>query len=367
MRAWRIPLFSFGMAALLIQAAYGDKPNTSPIRLGMVAPLSGDFAPYGEHIRRGIQLAIGDLASSGIKAELFSEDACLPAQERAALSKLVSVDRIQGLAGSYCVIGMVASASILEAARVVSFQTSGGTKEILDAGDYLFTTAARTKDEAEKLAEYAYQTLGLRKAAVLYLTTQWGEEFSTDFSQRFAALGGRITATATNPIGITDFRTELTRLRSPDPDALIIVHLASTLGGALKQARQVGFTKQFLATTDAEEQSVIDVAGPSAEGLKFLAPEPAEETPQMKQFAQRFQNKFGNAPHPLSRHSYDATMLIAGALQDCRLEAECAKGRMYKTKNYAGASGTFSIDPDGGTRRDFVLKTVKDGRFVRAE
>lgn len=359
-------LLMAGVCALFISAvpAAAQTEPSAILRLGMVAPFTGDFAPYGLHIRQGVELAQAELKKKGIETELFAEDACLPLQVRGALSKLVQQDKINALVASYCVIGMVASESILEKAQIVSFQTSGGTKEILDAGDYLFTTAARTADEARSLADYAYTKLKLRQAAVLYLTTQWGEEFSQNFIQRFSQLGGKITGSATNPIGENNFRSELTKLRAGDADGLLLVHLASTLGMAIKQAREIGFSKQLLATTDAEEQSVIEVAGEQAEGLKFLVPEPAQETPEMRQFAVEFSKKYGEAPHPLARHAFDATLLAAGVLTVCGLDAVCAKERLYATKDYRGASGTFSLDADGGTKRDFIPKTVRQGRFV---
>lgn len=335
------------------------------IKLGMVAPLTGDFAPYGAHIQQGIELAQSELARKGVSTHLTAEDGCLPAQVRAALGKLTSVDRISALVGSYCVIGMVASELALESTKTVGFQTSGGTKEILGAGDYLFTTSATTTDEASTLAELAYNKLKLRRAAILYLTTQWGEEFNQAFSDRFKAVGGTITGAATNPIGQNDFRTELVKLRAGNPDALVIVHLASTLGFAIKQAREAGHTGQLFGTTDGEESSVIDQGGKSAEGLMLLAPEPKEETEQMKEFRSAFMARFGHEPHPLSRHSYDATMLATAALSECKMDRECAKDYLYRVRDYQGASGLFSINADGGTSRSFVVKVVRNGRFVR--
>ena len=304
-------------------SAAQDHPKT--LTLGMVAPLTGDFAPYGEHIQRGVELGVDELTKRNIHARLVAEDACLPIQVRSALIKLTSQDKISALVASYCVIGMVAAAPILEKSKTIGFQTSGGTKEILEAGDFLFTTASKTKDEAIALANSAYKDLGLRKAAVLYLTTQWGEEFSQAFGDQFRRLGGIITGTSTNPIGQNTFRSELTKLRSGNPDTLLIVHLSSTLGIALKEARGIGFKGRFIATSDAEEDSVLKEAGNDAEDLLLLAPEAGVETEQMKSFDTKFRTKFHRTPHPLSRHAYDATVLAGTALFECKLDSNCAK------------------------------------------
>ena len=86
----------------------------------------------------------------------------------------------------------------------------------------------------------------------------------------------------------------------------------------------------------------------------------------MKSFADKFFGRFHRPAHPLARHAYDATMLVATALDSCKLNEECAKDRLYQIKNYPGASGVFSIDPDGGTTREFVLKTIAQQQFVKA-
>jgi branched-chain amino acid transport system substrate-binding protein len=367
MNRFSLLVFALSSCVLTSVGTVSAGPQSDKIELGMVAPLTGDFAPYGRHIQKGVELAQSELENKGLTTHLIAEDGCLPAQVRSALAKLTSVDRISALVGSYCVIGMVASESALESTKTVGFQTSGGTKEILGAGDYLYTTSAKTADEASALAELAYNKLKLRNAAILYLTTQWGEEFNQVFSERFKALGGTITGTVTNPIGQNDFRTELVKLRTGNPDALVIVHLASTLGIVIKQAREIGHTGQLLGTTDGEETSVIDQCGKSAEGLLLLAPEPKEETEQMKSFRRSFVTRYEHEPHPLSRHSYDATMLATTALTECKMDRECAKAWLYRVRDYRGASGSFSINADGGTTRTFVSKIVRNGQFIREE
>ena len=353
------------MYMVVILSTVHAQSESPVIKLGMVAPLSGDFAPYGVHVRKGIELAQFELETKGISTKLIAEDGCLPMQVRSALTKLTSLDKIAALVGSYCVIGMLASESILESTKTVGFQTSGGTKEILGASDYLFTTSAKTTDEALALADHVYNKLGLRRAAVLYLTSQWGEELNQAFSARFKTLGGTITGVTSNPIGQSSFRSELVKLRSGDPEALVIVHLASTLGTVIKEAREVGHKGRLLATADGEEQSVINQARKSAEGLLLLSPEPNTETKEMKKFRDQFVVHFGHEPHPLSRHSYDATYLTTTALKECKMNHQCAKDKLYQTMNYKGASGTFSINTDGGTNRSFIVKIVRDGRFMR--
>ena len=343
--------------------SFASEPNS--IRLGLISPLSGEWGAYGQHIKEGVELAQSDLEVGGLATKIFYEDACLPVQARGAVTRLISVDRIDGLVGSYCVVGLMAAAPLVEKSQLPSFHTSIVPQEMLDTGSYIFTTNARISDEAKKAAEYAFNQLKARKAAILYLTTQWGEEYQHFFAEKFSELGGEITGIQKNPIGGNDTRSQLTLLKKGNPDVLFIANVGSELANALKQARILGVGKSILSVNEAEEKEVVDIAKEAAEGLQFFVPEPREETTDMKKFSSKFIKRFRHKPHALARQSYDATILLASALSECDRDRRCVANKLYQVDNYSGASGVFSIQKDGGTRRSFILKVVKNGRFVR--
>lgn len=102
--------------------AQAESPET--LRFGAIVPLSGDFAPYGQHIREGIELAETTLRRQGIEVKVQFEDACLAPEALRGVEKLLNVDRIQALVGSYCVIGIIPTLPLLDRAQVLTFQTS---------------------------------------------------------------------------------------------------------------------------------------------------------------------------------------------------------------------------------------------------
>lgn len=58
-------------------------------------------------------------------------------------------------------------------------------------------------------------------------------------------------------------------------------------------------------------------------------------------------------------------MLVATTLNEWHGDHECANEKPDVTKDYSGATGVFSMESDGGTKREFVLETVANGRFVK--
>lgn len=351
----------FGLLVVLLQnLALLHAQET--IRLGVTAPLSGDFATYGKHIQEGADLAVQDLANQNIAVEMFYEDACLPTAELSALHKLVTVNHVQGLAANYCIIGIMAAQSFLRKNDLVAFQTSESPQALMLEDGNIFSTYPLISTEAKRLAKFTIEETQARSASILHLTTQWGEEYQQHFQKEFKHLGGRVLDSITNPIGVNDFRTELIKIKASNPDILLLAHIGPTLGTAIKQAREIGIKAQIVTVNDAEDQSVLEIAGSSAEGVIFFTPQ-IGALASHDQFEQAFVTRFGHSPNSLSRHSYDSTILLARAVSSCKNSSICVKAKLHQAE-YHGATGRIQFEADGSSTREFVRKNVRNGRFV---
>ena len=246
----------FGLACS-ISPVLAEPPSDvlSELKLAVVAPVSGNWGSYGSEIVRGAQLAIDDLREQFGPLHFQVEDACLAADTVKAATKLIDIDQIKAVVGSYCVVGMIPMAGILERHKVIAFHSSAVADEILSAGDYVFTTNVTIANEAKALARYAYTDLGARRAAIMFLLTQWGQNYSKYFADEFTSLGGTVVATYENPIGSADFRTELLKISSLKPDVLFFPHVGAELGTALVQSLQAGLKVPVLGPHEAEECS----------------------------------------------------------------------------------------------------------------
>lgn len=341
--------------------------ETDPIKLAATMPLSGAYASYGKLIQEGIELARHDLKKLGYPTEIIYEDACMPAAAVTAIKKLATVDQIDALAANFCVIALPPMAAVIEKNKIIAFHTAAASDSVLNAGEYIFTTNIKVQNEARKIAEYAIKKLSAQTASVLYVGSDFGEDYNRYFSQRFKQLGGKILSSDGAAVGVNSFRSELMRALSKKPQVIFAAHLGETLSILLKEARQLGFKGKILGVYEAEDPSVLQIAGKYAEELLFFVPEPLNESAKLKEFRRKFNQKFGHHPRILASNAYDATRIVVEMLAKCNKNSECAKKEIYKIKDYPGVSGTFSIDSDGGTIKGFVLKTVRDGKFVRVE
>jgi branched-chain amino acid transport system substrate-binding protein len=338
---------------ILCSASAYASPPPSPLafKLGAVAPLSGDFAEYGEQIQRAMTLAKESLEKEfpEVSLTLVYEDACLPAQAVSAAKKLATVDKINALVGSYCVIGMIPMAPILNEAKIPALHSSAVSDELLAVGGFISTTNIAIRDEARAAAEIAIQSLNTKRAGTFYISSQWGENYSKYFTQRFIELGGKPAATVETTKWTGDFRAELTRLRASNPDVLFVAHVGKEFSNVVRQARQIGIKAQILGPHEATE--VDKEASEALEGTLLISPvHPRGSSSPMEE---HYRTRFGTAPSVLSRNAYDASRIATRALVACRGESTCTQAKIIATSNFEGESGTFSIRQGRGASKQF--------------
>jgi branched-chain amino acid transport system substrate-binding protein len=347
---------------LLLLSATPSSAAPLSLKLGAVAPLSGDFAVYGQQIQQGITLAKDDLEREIPEATLtvIYEDACLPAQAVVAAKKLASVDKISALVASYCVIGMIPMAPIFNEARIPALHSSAVSDELLASGDFISTTNIAIRDEARAAADFAVTKLKAKRAAVFYISSQWGENYSKYFTQRFAELGGIAPTTVETTRWTGDFRTELTRLRAHNPDVLFVAHVGKEFSNVVRQARQIGLKAQIVGPHEATEFSAD--AASALEGAVLISP--IHPRGASSPFEERFRSQFGGLPSVLSRNAYDATIIATRALAACAGEPVCTQAKIVATSNHHGESGTFSIRPGQGAAKEFETLEWRKGAYT---
>jgi ABC-type branched-subunit amino acid transport system substrate-binding protein len=186
--------------------ASGDHPEAASVRetldnirsrfqldrgaIGVLLPLSGKFGRYGREAKRGIDLALDE--SSGLRL-VYRDTRGQPARARAAVRDLVVTHRVIALLGPIGEGESLAAAELAEQYQV-PILTLTRREGITGLGPFVFRNFLTNKLQGQTMARYAMQVLGLRRFAILYPNTKYGEENMRAFWDEAVKLGGRITA-----------------------------------------------------------------------------------------------------------------------------------------------------------------------------
>lgn len=338
-------------------------PSSDEIRVGVMAPLTGDYASAGYEIERGITLAQEKLKSEGITVTVSFENACLPAQGVSALRKMIDHDRIEAIASNYCVITLNAIRPIIDKLKLITFQNSSLSSDLLSSSPYIVSTWPSIEQEVEAMAHVAGDS-ALRRAGLIFLESPWGIGYANALRKTLTKRGFKPTIDTSQAFDIHDFRSEVTKLHATKSKMILAAHTGAVMVSFLKQAKVMNVPgSSIFVPSDNDDQAIINAAGSAAEGISLFSTESPHATPERLRYQELYTKRYHRRPDPLSHHAYDQLLLLGRAMSACKKDTTCTQTRIHSPQGFKGASGTFSITSTGLPKRPLYRKQVKNGTF----
>jgi len=346
----------------------GARP-AGEIIIGSTLPLSGDAAAWGKNTQKGIELALKEINDSGgvMGSKIFvsyEDTQALPKEGVSAYRKLVSINKVPAIIDDSVSGVTLAMAPLAQKDHVVILATGATSPKISEAGDYIFRIWNSDVYEGEVTVDHAFNTLGLRSVAILYINNEYGKGLEQVFTTQFNNIGGSVPISEAFAQGATDIRTQISKIQAAKPDGLYLVGYPKEIPIALRQAKELGLTVTLLGTVANQDPQLIQSAGDAAEGLMFPYPIPPSGM-HVASFNEMFKRKYGEDPGITSDVGYDAIKMIAEAM---RLAGGITGAHVQRgltmIKNYHGVSGVMDFDSKGDVHKPMGIKTVKNGKFV---
>jgi branched-chain amino acid transport system substrate-binding protein len=329
--------------------------------VGVILPLTGDGAFWGQNPKQGIELALEDLKLESHETKIrfvFEDDRCSAKDAVAAFHKLVEVDHVRIILGPACSSAAAAVAPLAEKHRVLLlvFAESDEVK----TGPYVRRLWVPNSIQGQRLARHAFEQQ-LRSIAVVATQNAFGASISEAFSREFTSLGGRIvTHEEYDPSGTT-FRSQLMRVKAIKPDALFFASYIKDGAILVREARALGITVPLLGPSTINSPEFFDATKGVAEGLVL-----ADLTDSSSvEFKTRWQARFGvkypgiQSGAPLF---YDMAMILAKHLQQHDV---VSLGEHLRSIDYSGVSAHMKFTTDGNLDREHVIYRVQAGILER--
>lgn len=327
--------------------------------IGALLPLSGPNAVYGIEIQNAIELARNEInAAGGINGQQlkirYEDDQASPVVGVNAMQKLLTVDNVHVVLGSWSSGVVLATAPITEQQNVL-VMASAIAPAISDAGDYVFRIQPSAHAYTALSAALTYKT-----AAILHANTEFATALKDAFLQDFQ---GIVVAVEVYEEQDRDVRTQLTRIKEEMPELLFIAGYQDTIT-VITQAHELGITAQLLAGPPFESAATLAALGDLAEGVLY----PYHFVPgeaRSRNYERAYYEQYGTPTGGFAPLMYDATHIIAHTLRACQHNTTCMVHALHEIR-YEGVSGTITFDENGDPSIPLVMKTVRDGVFVRA-
>ena len=372
---WQLfPHWQLLLAVTLSLSTYSSLGATT-VKIGEVDPLTGGVSQFGIGCHQGFVLAFEEINGEGgilgQKIELVTEDdQSKPGQSATAVRKLITQDKVVAILGDATSSATLEAAPIAQSDKIPMITPTATNPRITEVGDFIFRVCFLDEFQGRVLAKFAREKL---KAQRIFTLTDVKQDYSVDllkfFKDEFTKLGGTIVGEQSYSTGDIDFRAQLTPIRGTKPDAVYVPGYYQEVALIVKQGRQIGLTMPFIGCDGWANQALVTIGGKAIDGCFFTNHfSPDDQSPIVKSFVAKYQDKYGALPDTFSALGYDAARLLADALKRAgSTDSPALREALAKTQAFPGVTGQISIDANRNASKPGLIVTVKDGKFVIAE
>jgi len=354
------------------KAAAPPPPPDLAIKIGHVAPLTGNIAHLGKDNENGARLAVEEINAKGVmvegkklKIELVGEDdQADPKTGTVVAQKLVDA-KVNGVVGHLNSGTTIPASKIYADAGIPQISPSATNPTYTQQGfKTAFRVMANDVQQGKVLGEFAVKKLGAKTVAIIDDRTAYGQGLADEVEKAAKDAGAKVVAREFTKNDATDFRAILTKIKGKKPDAVFYGGMDAQAGPMAKQMKQLGIKAKFMSGDGGCTPEFIKLAGDATEGFYCTQAGLPLERMSDKTFAERYKKRFNTEVQIYSPYSYDAVGVLVDAMKRAN-SVDPAKtiAELPKT-SYPGLTGRIEFDDKGDIKNGAItMYETKEGKL----
>ena len=357
----RASVLAIGALTLAGTSCARSSDPGGPIRIGIAADLK---RPNMQTVLRGVELAIEQLNAegSGRHFELVKP----PTQATGAVEIAAALRDDPSVVG---VVGPADSRSSRESAPIFSDEYGNGRRALAAVSPtststslsglspWLFRVCPSDAASSRAAARYVLDSLGYKRATIMYRNDSYGRGWSGAFTEAFSAGGGVVLEKNPHFADLNEWRPYAGIVKLTQPEIVLFPGSPADLAGFVRALRAINADTPVLG---GDAVSELEAQSREFAGVRYIAFFQASHvsTTEAKAFVSAFTRKYGVPPEQRSALAYDATMLIGHAALEAgatRPDVREYLASIGTTRDaITGVTGRIAFDP----QHDVVDKPV---------
>ncbi len=353
--------------------------------VGVMLPLSGRYAAYGDQLKKGLELAQTEFnRSHPLKVTLTFEDTAKGESPANIVSRLVNEKQVIGIIGPLLKANAVPAAERAQA-EMIPMLSLAQAQGIPETGDYIFRDSLTPRHQVQALIAFALAH-GKTRFSILYPQTTLGVTMTDLFIGEVLMTGGEIVDISSYPDDVTDFKQQiydlihmtpemLEALETNDPeaeeypeppfDALFIPDYADKLELLAPQLVFYGLKDRTLLGINGWNSAELGKkAGRFLRDAVFVdAFFAGSSRPEVQRFEDLYRQVYRDDPSILAAQAFDSGMLMFEACSDPGLNSrEDLRQRLAGSEEFQGVTGTTGFALGGESLKQLYLLQFYNGR-----
>jgi branched-chain amino acid transport system substrate-binding protein len=378
MRALKIS----GLVALVVIVSSLAAFAGEPIKVAILAPLSGPVPTFGVMTRDGALLAIEEWnAKGGVLGRkitpVVEDSQCTPDPAVNAANKVIDQDKVRYIIGEVCSKASIPVSEIANAKKVIQISPTSTNPDVTVGRDgkakaYIFRACFIDPFQGTIGAKFALGTLKAKTAFIMLdQANDYVKGLAEFFEKAYTAGGGKVVGKETYTAKDTDFSAILAKVAAAKPAMVYLPDYYQVVNLVTKQAKEKGIKATFVGG-DGWDSGDLDLK--ATDGGYFTNHySPQDTRPVVKNLVKAFGAKFKDdkgepkVPDALAALAYDATNLLLTGIKNAGADDTTKVKSALEKISFNAVSGKITFDANHNPVKSVTIEGVKDGkRTVKA-
>lgn len=350
----------------------GGEPTASSanaaneIVFGEYGSMTGSESTFGISTHKGIMMAVEEAnKAGGIKGKQIRvvtyDDQGKADEAVTTVTKLITQDKVSVILGEVASSRSIAAGAVAQQYKIPMISPSSTNPKVTQIGEYIFRVCFIDPFQGAVMAKFAVNNLKMKKAAIFRdIRSDYSVGLANFFAEEFKKLGGEIVIDESYASQDADFKTQLTKIKSKNPEMLFVPGYYTEVGLIARQSRQLGLKATFLGGDGWDSEKLTEIGGEAILGSYFsnhFAPE--DKNPMVQNFVAQYKAKYGEVPNGLGAMGYDAALVaIDAAKRATDLTPTAIRDAIAATKNFQAVTGIITINAERNAVKPAVVLKV---------
>ncbi|MBI3899890.1 MAG: branched-chain amino acid ABC transporter substrate-binding protein [Gammaproteobacteria bacterium] len=359
----RVRIISLAVSLLCSLAAHAE------IHIAVVGPMTGQYAVFGEQMRRGMEMAVNDInANGGVLGQKLvlevGDDACDPKQA-VAIAKEVAAKKVVFVNGHYCSGSSIPASDVYNDHGVLQISPASTNPKFTERGlKNIFRVCGRDDQQGLVAGAYIAQHFKQVNVAILHDGDAYGKGLADETKKTLNRLGKKETLYETIAPGEKDYSAIVRKLKAANIGLIYFGGYHTEAGLIIRQAHSQGLKAVLMAGDALMTEEYWAITGAYGEGtLMTFNPDPMRN-PAAKPVAEKFVQQ-GWRPEGYTLYAYGATQAWAQAAQTAGNAKVTDVAKVLKSgKRFDTVLGKIAFDANGDVKAPgFVVYEWKGGKY----
>ena len=363
-------LLIFLLITIFILSCGKKSTNDNVIKIGVIAPLTGNYAQYGTAVKEGIELKINEINKAGgingKKIELIIADSKGDVQEAVnSFKKRVSQDKVNAVIGEVVSATTQAISDLAQTAKVPLISATATSIDVTKGKDYVFRTTFTDPYQGTATAKYV-NSKGIKSVAIL---TNSSNDYSVGIANAFKEQAEKDGIKISEEKYTGDdksFKAILTKIKAQNPQAIFIPDY-NTIGLIISQARDLGINTRYFGGDgwDGIQTNFGDVAEGAIFASQFSSEDKSEN---VQKFISAYKAEYNKEPIMFAALGYDTVEILGAAIKSSKdLSRTSIKEALNNVNGIELITGKLKFDADRNPEKSVTFIEIKGGKLTLKE